>query len=413
MKETKKIVIVGHIDHGKSTLIGRLLLDTGSLAKEKITEIKRISRELGKQTELAYLVDQLKEEREQNITIDTTQIFFKTPKRDYVIIDAPGHLEFIKNMISGASLAEAAVLIIDVREGLMEQTKRHAYIISMLGIDKMIVVFNKMDLVNYEKERFDRIKGQTLRFLEGLKKKPSFMIPVSSKEGANISKKSAKMSWYKGPSLLMALDLLELSTTKLAKKPLRFPVQDIYEINGEKIIIGRVTSGVLKRGQKVVFLPLMKEAKIKSIRTFGRVESKARPGENIGLTLSEPLSVKRGELFAQKENPPKSTNRFKGDIFWMSREPLQIDKTATLRCATQEVKCSAEKIEKRINSSTLEVIEENASELKLNESGVVVFKTEKPIAIEKFNVIEELGRFIIEHEYNLQGAGIIIETTIQ
>ncbi|MBU3912395.1 MAG: GTP-binding protein [Candidatus Omnitrophica bacterium] len=408
-KDVLKIVVIGHVDHGKSTLIGRLLLDTDSLPDEKITEIKRICKELGKETELAYLVDQLKEEREHAITIDTTQIFFKTHRRNYVIIDAPGHVEFIKNMLTGASLAEAAILMIDVQEGVMEQTRRHAYLINFLGLNRVIVVFNKMDLIDYKKERFDKVKTELLKFLGNLKIKPFFLIPVSAKEGTNLSKKSQKMNWYKGPTLLKALDSLKLNTN-IVKRPLRFPIQDIYEINGEKIIVGRIASGMVKQGQEVVLCPSFKGTRINSIRVFGkRNKTKAKAGESIGLTFNRPLFVKRGEVVAQKETPPKLTNRFKGNIFWMSDKPLYINKTITLRCAAQKVECGVEKIEKRIDPSRLETIQVNAKELKRNEIGIVVLKTKKMIVMERFNFIEELGRFILEQQNQVCAGGIITE----
>lgn len=407
-KDTLKIVIVGHVDHGKSTLIGRLLYDTDSLPREKIAEIKKISRELGKDTELAYLTDQLREERERNVTIDTTQIFFKTRKRDYVIIDAPGHVEFVKNMISGASLAEAAVLMIDVNEGVMEQTRRHSYIISMLGLDKIIVVANKMDLIGYKEKRFDEVRSDLLKFLADVNIKPSYIIPVSAREGENISKKSRKLRWYRGPSFLDALDSFTL-TERGTGTNLRFPIQDIYELDGEWIIVGKVASGMIRQGQKVVLLPTTTDATIKAIKVFQEKRAAARAGESIGLTLEEPLSVNRGEVVVQKENPPAPVDRFKGNIFWMSSEPLQVNKRITLRCATQEVGCVAEKIERRIDSSTLELIEENATELRQNEAGIAIFKTERPILVEKFPLVEELGRFVIEREYKLEGAGIIAE----
>ncbi len=407
-KETVKIVIVGHVDHGKSTLIGRLLLETDSLPKEKLDEIRRISKELGKDTELAYLTDQLKEERENEMTIDTTQIFFKTGKRNYVIIDTPGHVEFIKNMLTGATQAETALLLIDVNAGIKEQTRRHAYIIGMLGIDNVITVFNKMDLVNYKQERFEEAKTEFLKFMAGLGIKPYFIIPASAKDGANISRRTPQMNWYKGLCLLEALDSLRLNT-KPAKKPLRFSIQDIYEIDGERIIVGKVLSGIIKQGQTITLFPPFKNTRISSIKVFGEAVKKACAGANIGLVLDESSSAKRGGVIAQKDDPPKPTNHFKGNIFWMSHEPLQINKTITLRCSIQEVKGIAEKIKKRIDTSTLEVLEENATELKINEAGVVVFKTEKPIIVEKFFFIEELGRFVIECEYNLRGAGIITE----
>ncbi len=407
-KDILRIVIIGHVDHGKSTLIGRLLLDTNSLPKEKIVEIKNISRELGKEAELAFLTDQLKEERERSITIDTTQIFFRTRKKNYCIIDTPGHVRFLKNMLTGASLAQAAVLIADVKEGVMEQTRRHSYLIQMLGLDKAIVVFNKMDLVSYQRERFEKIKTKLLELLESLKIEPIFLIPVSAKEGINISRKSSKMRWYKGPSLLSALDSLRLNT-KTTQRPLRFPIQDIYEINGEKIIVGRVASGIVKQGQNIILLPSMRETRINFIRAFGEDKREGEAGESVGLVLDEPFSVERGEVIVQKENLPRPTKCFKGNVFWMSHQPLQINKTITLRCATQEVKCIAERIEKRIDSSTLEVMEEDAKELRLNEAGEVIFKTEKPIVVERFNFIEELGRFVVERAYKVQAAGIVTE----
>ena len=406
-KDVVKIVIIGHVDHGKSTLIGKLLLETDSLPKGKIKEIREISGKLGKDMELAYLADQLREERERSATIDTTQIFFKTRKKKFVIIDTPGHVELLKNMITGASLAQAAILVVDVEEGVMEQTRRHAFIASLLGIDKTIVAFNKMDLAGYKEKRFNEVKKELSGFLEDLGVKPLFMIPVSAKEGVNISRRSPEAGWYKGPALTEALESLK-SGTEAAEKPLRFPVQDVYDMGGEKIITGRVASGIVKARQEVIFLPSFKGAKIKDIRIFkkyGRL--KASSGENIGLILDKHFPVVRGEVIISSGDPLKPVNRFKGNIFWMSGEPLKVNKTMTLRCATQEVECVAEKIEKRIDTSTFDLIEKDADELKLNEAGVVAFKTGKPIVIEKFSFIEELGRFVIEKGCHLEGAGVI------
>ena len=407
-KETIKIAIVGHVDHGKSTLIGRLLIDTNSLPKEKIKEIKKLSKELGKEAELAFIVDQLKEEREQNKTIDTTQVFFKIKDKNFVIIDTPGHVELLKNMITGATQADIALLVIDINEGVMEQTKRHLYVLNMVGINKIIVVFNKIDLVDYKKERFDAVRSELLTFLVNLDIKPIFIIPVSAKQGVNISKKCYKTNWYKGPDLLKALSSFKLNT-KTMKKPLRFSVQDIYEIHNKIIIAGKVVSGILTKNQQVLLLPYNAIVTIKSLNVFGEYNKiKAEAGENIGLSLNETLSAKRGDILVQKENPPKLSMSFKGHILWLCQEPLQINKTMILCCSTQEVECIVEQIEQRIDSSTLDIIEENAKELKLNEAALVVLKTEKPIVIEKFYFIKEFGRFVIEKNHKLAGIGIII-----
>lgn len=405
-KETVKIVIVGHVDHGKSTLIGRLLLDTNSLSKEKIAEIKKISKELGRDTELAYLTDQLKEERERNITIDTTQIFFKTKKRDFVIIDAPGHVEFLKNMITGATQAEAAVLIVDVNEGVKEQTRRHAYIVSMLGIKKVMIVFNKMDLVDFKEDKFNAVRDKLINFMKELGVSLYALIPISAKDGDNVSRDSSVMRWYRGPALLKALDAFRLDA-KTEKKPLRYPVQDIYDVGGEKVIVGRVASGVVRRGQNVVLLPSGRLATTKSITVFGESRTSAQVGESIGLVLKNSHSVKRGDVIVQEGDLPEPTAHFEGNIFWMSEEPLEVGKPVILRCATQEIACVAKRVARKINSSTLEVIAEDSNELKMNEAGVVRFKAEKPIVAEDFSFIQELGRFVIERDYVLQGAGII------
>jgi translation elongation factor TU len=315
-----KIIITGHIDHGKSTLIGRLLLDTGSLPKEKLAEIKKISRDLGKDTELAFVTDQLKEEREQSLTIDTTQIFFKTGKRHYVIIDSPGHAEFIKNMFTGATQAQAAVLIIDLNEGIREQSRRHAYILGMLGIQNVIVACNKMDLIQYSEEKFNQIKNEFLKFLDNLSIKPIFIIPISAREGANISQKSPRMKWFKGPCLLDALDRIKPDVKDTAK-PFRFSVQDVYNIEGKKIIAGKVISGIVRKGQEVILLPSKTRSKIGSLEVFQKELTKAEGGENIGLTLQDNSHCERGHIISETKELPHLTGHFRGDIFWMAEEP--------------------------------------------------------------------------------------------
>jgi len=401
------IVIVGHVDHGKSTLIGRLLFDTNSIPKSIFEEVKQVCEELGKKVEFAYLLDSLEEEREQNVTVDTTQIFFKTSNRSYVIIDAPGHKEFLKNMITGASQAEAAILIVDVNEGVQEQTKRHAYILSMLGLKQVIVVLNKMDIVNYDKVKFNKIKEDIIKFLNKLNITPKYIVPISAIKGDNITKKSKNMPWYNNLSVLEALDTLNTKET-LSNKPLRLPVQDVYKIDDKRILVGRIEAGKLRQYDDIIFFPSNKKSKIKSIEVWNKNKKEAQTGESIGVTLNDPLFVQRSEIICSHPLP-KITNKFEANIFWMSNKLININEKLILKCATQETVCILEKIKKKINSSTLEIIDKNCDNLQETEVGNVVIKTEKPIVIEKFINVEGLGRFVIVKNDDTVAGGIILK----
>ncbi|KCZ70625.1 sulfate adenylyltransferase, large subunit [Candidatus Methanoperedens nitroreducens] len=404
--ENLKFVIVGHVDHGKSTLIGRLLYDTGSLPEGKIEEIKQICESLGREIEFGYVMDHLEEERDQGITIDTAQTFFNTEKRNYVIIDAPGHVEFVKNMISGASQAEAAVLIVDVEEGVREQTKRHAYILGMLGLSQVIVVVNKMDLINYDQKRFESVKKDILKFLLDISIKPSYVIPISAKKGDFIANKISKMNWYDGPTLLEALDIFK--TKESANyKPLRFVVQDIYNFD-KRIIVGRVESGVIKKGDKIKILPSGEETRVKSIEEYLKNVTEAEAGKSIGITTEDKLFIDRGNVVIHNGDMPAVTDRIMANVFWMDRTPFKIGERLMFRCSTQEVSCEVEKINRVINSSTLELIAEDATEIKNREVANIVIRTDKPVVVENFNKIEELGRFVLGREDTCAG-GIITE----
>jgi sulfate adenylyltransferase large subunit len=406
-KEKLAFVIVGHVDHGKSTLIGRILFDTDSLPPDKIEEIKKISQSLGRETNLSFLLDHLQEEREQEITIDTAQTFFKTPDREYIIIDAPGHVEFIKNMITGASQAGAAILMVDVKEGIKEQTRRHAYILSLLGIDQIIVVLNKMDSVDYQEEIFKKVKKEAEEFLGLIKINTVYYIPISALIGDNIVKKSEKMNWYKGPTVLESLDsLADKSTSK--EKSLIIPVQDVYRIDQNRIIVGRIENGELEKGQEIKILPDGKTTKVKSIEKFNEKPERVSVGENIGLTTEDPLFIERGNIICHPSDELIVTDNFKANIFWMAKEDFKKEERIILKCATQEAVAIIEKIEKRINSSTFSVIEENAEKLQNLEVGEVSIKTKKPIVIKKFNDLPELGRFVLIRNENTCAGGIII-----
>ena len=399
-------VIVGHVDHGKSTLIGRLLYDTDSLPPDKIEEVKKASEIQGKQTEFAYLLDHLEEERQQGITIDTTQVFFKTPKRHYVIIDAPGHVEFVKNMITGASQAEAAVLIVDVAEGIKEQTRRHSYMLSLLGLEQVIVVMNKMDLVDFSQDHFDRIKHQMLEWLKTINIDVAICIPISAIEGDNIATKSGRMKWYSGPTFLESLDTLK-NTQSPGDKSFLFPVQDVYKIEDKRINAGRVESGVINEGDAIKVMPSGLATTVKSIEKFLEKPQQAIASECIGLTTADSLFLERGHVLCSPDAEPTLTDRINANIFWMSKKNVKKDQKLTIRCATQETSGKIEHIKKRIDSSTLEVITEDADTIENLNVAEVVIKTKKPLAITNFNEVQELGRFVLVQDENICAGGIV------
>jgi len=403
-----KFVIVGHVDHGKSTLIGRLLYDTNSLAPDKIEEIKKFSDDLGRgTTEFAFLLDHLQEERDQGITIDTAQTFFKTDKREYVIIDAPGHVEFVKNMITGASQAEAAILIVDAKEGVQEQTKRHAYILSLLGLNQIVVVLNKMDLLEYKEEAFEKVKEDTEKFLKSINVSADCYVPIAALLGENIAKKSEKMEWYNGHTVLESLDFLK--TKSISKeKSLIFAIQDVYKIDDKRIIAGRVETGEIKAGQKIKVLPSGQETEVISVEKFNEKPEKAGPGENIGIITKDPLFIEKGNIACDATSNHNSTDTFEANVFWMSKEEIKKNEPIILKCATQEVYAKIQEIKKRVNSSSLEVIEEDAEKLGNLEVGEVIIKTDKPIVVDRFNNTQELGRFVLERNENTVAGGIII-----
>lgn len=404
--EILRFVIVGHVDHGKSTLIGRLLYDTGSISPDKIKEVRKVSAELGRETEFAYLLDHLEEERQQGITIDTTQVFFKSHKRRYVIIDAPGHVEFVKNMITGASQAEAAILIVDAKEGIKEQTRRHVYILSMLGLKDVVVVFNKMDLVGFGEETFNTLKEETEEFMESTNIAVAFYVPVSAKKGDNVANRSGNMHWYKGPTILESLDLLKAKTSQ-QDKFLIFPVQDVYTIDSKRIAVGRIEGGTIKVGQEIKILPDGKTTRVKSIEKFLEKKDVASTGESIGITTYDPVFLDRGNIICEDEKDLYLTDTLYANVFWLAKDNLDIKEVITMRCATQEVFCKVEHIEKRINSSTLEVIEENASFLKNLEIGKLKIKTKRSIAVKEFREARELGRFVFVKRQNICAGGIV------
>ena len=402
-----RVVFVGHVDHGKSTLIGRILHDTGSLAEGKVEEIKKACAEEGMGFEFAFLLDALLEEQKQNVTIDTTEISFRTPRRQYAIIDAPGHKEFLKNMITGASRADAAILVISADEGVREQSRRHAYLLSMLGIKHVIVVVNKMDLVDYSEKRFREIEQEYRKFLGELGLDARTFIPASAKEGENVARASMKMKWYCAANVLEALDLLE-SQGRDVDLPLRFCVQDVYRFDGRRIIAGRIETGTLRVGDQLVFSPANKSSVVATIEGWNVQENgPAVAGDSIGITLSEQIFVERGYVASHENETPVEANRFHADLFWIVREPLRVGHLYSLRLATQDVKCEVVSIERVMDSSTLESKSDGHEQLERNEIGRLTIQTRGRLVIDNHDRIPNLGRFVIIDDGKICGGGTI------
>ncbi|HEY2568118.1 MAG TPA: adenylyl-sulfate kinase [Candidatus Udaeobacter sp.] len=402
-----RVVFVGHVDHGKSTLIGRILHDTGALPEGKVEEIKKASAAEGMGFEFAFLLDALLEEQKQNVTIDTTEINFRTPRRQYAIIDAPGHKEFLKNMITGASRADAAILVISADEGVREQSRRHAYLLGMLGIKHVIVIVNKMDLVDYSEKRFREIEQEYRKFLRELGSDARTFIPASAKEGENVARASMKMKWYCGASVLESLDLLEPQHRDV-DLPLRFCVQDVYRFDGRRIIAGRIETGTLRAGDQLVFSPANKSSVVAAIERWNVQENgPAVAGDSIGITLGEQIFVERGYVASHENETPIEANRFHADVFWIVREPLRIGHLYGLRLATQDVKCEIVSIERVTDSSTLESKVDGREQLERNEIGRLIIQTRGRLVIDNHDRIPNLGRFVVIDDGQICGGGTI------
>lgn len=409
-REKLNIVAVGHVDHGKSTLIGRLLYDTNSLPDGAIEKVKRISEQNGKPFEYAYLLDAFEEEQKQGITIDTTNINFSTEKRDYIIIDAPGHKEFLKNMISGASSAEAALLMIDAQEGIQEQSRRHGYILSLLGIRKVYVIVNKMDLVDYSEAVYNEIRQVFDKFLSNLNIYPIEYIPVSAFNGENIISKSDKLDWYRGVNIIEALDLVR-KDPEPEDKPLRFPVQDVYKFDNRRIIAGRIEAGTLKVGDEIAISPSGKTTKVKTIENwpFPYDKNAVSAGMSVGITVEDEFFNKRGEVISHIHDKPQTSNMFNANIFWMGNRSLVKNKTYKLKLTTQEVPCEVFSINTVIDSSNLNT-SDSYSEVKKNEVAEITIKTKEKICFDEFADFRGTGRFVIVDELNVAGGGIVLKT---
>ncbi len=407
------IVFTGHVDHGKSTVVGRLLADTGSLPEGKLEQVRAACEKKSRPFEYAFLIDALKDEQAQGITIDSARVFFKTNKRNYIIIDAPGHIEFLKNMVTGASRAEAAFLVIDADEGVQENSRRHGYMLSMLGVKQMIVLVNKMDLAGYSEEVFNSIRDEYSSFLNSIFVKPDCFIPISAIDGDNIASLSPKMGWYEGRTVLEGVDAFD-KEAPVGSLPFRMPVQDVYKFtkNGDsrRIVSGEISAGRVKTGDTLVFYPSGKRSKINSIETFNtKPRRKLSAGRHAGFTLREQIYIKRGELAViAGEREPEVSSRIRVSLFWLGQNPMVSGREYRFKLGTSAIPVRLESIEKLIDASTLG---SSGSPAQVNRHDVAecVLKLNRAAAFDTVDSMPSTSRFVIVDEYEIAGGGIIRE----
>jgi len=420
------IVITGHVDHGKSTTIGHLFYLTGTIDERKAKVYEEEAKKLGKETfKYAWVLDKLKEERERGLTIDLAFLKFETPKYFFTVIDAPGHRDFVKNMVTGASQADAAILFVSAKRGEFEagigpggQTKEHAWLARTLGVNQMVVAINKMDdpTVDWSQERYEEVKNEVSGMLKpvGYKVKEIPFVPTSGWTGDNLMKPSEKMPWYKGPTLFKALDTFEIPE-KPIKKPLRLPIQDVYTITGVGTVpVGRVETGVLKEGDEIVFMPTNVKGEVKSIETHHVRMPKAEPGDNIGFNVRGIArgDIRRGDVAGHPGNPPTVAKEFIGQIAVLYHPTaIAAGYTPVMHAHTGQVACQFAELIQKLDARTGQVVEEKPAFLKTGDAALVRFEPLHPIAVESYKDFEELGRFAIRDMGTTVAAGIVREIT--
>lgn len=385
MKTPRRIVICGHVDHGKSTLLGRLLTDTGQVFEERVAKVQRLCQKNNQAFEYAFLLDAFAEEQGQGITIDKTEITWRHQGADFLFIDTPGHKEFLKNMVSGASTAEAAIMLLDAQEGVREQFRRHARILKLLGIQSVIVAINKMDLVAYAQASFQALEAQVRAIVPD-----ATVLPLAAFHGENLLTPPAHMPWYQGPTLTQAL--LNLPATQDAVGPTRFSLQGVYKFDHRRIYAGPLESGALKVGDTIHFLPSGSHSKIKTLESWqSDPPSEARAFSSIGFTLEDPLYLERGEIgFTDLTEAPTLTHRLKAALVWTGPGQLTRGQQYQLKLAHQSVTALVETLHEEESALTAE------------------FKLTRPLACDAFSDVAPTGRFVLVENHQVRGGGIIL-----
>jgi len=420
------LIIMGHVDHGKSTTIGHLFYLTGNVDERTIKTYEEEAKKMGKEAfKFAWVLDKLKEERERGLTIDLAFWKFETPKFFFTIIDAPGHRDFVKNMVTGASQADAAVLFVSAKKGEFEagigpggQTTEHAFLAFTLGVNQLVVAVNKMDdaSVNWSKERYEEIKNEVSRMLKtvGYKVEKIPFVPTSGWTGDDLYKPSEKMPWYKGPTLFQSFDTFE-TRPKPIEKPLRLPIQDVYTITGVGTVpVGRVETGVLKEGDTIVFMPSNVKGEVKSIETHHVRIPKAEPGDNIGFNVRgvDKKDIGRGDVCGTPDKPPTVAKEFIGQIIVIYHPTaIAAGYTPVLHAHTAQIACQFKELIKKLDPRTGRVVEEKPTFLKTGDGAIVRFEPLQPISVESYAEFPEMGRFAVRDMGRTVAAGVIREIT--
>ena len=404
------LVVVGHKDHGKSTLIGRLLYDSKAILEQKLQEIRQELKESGKKEfEFAFILDSLEEERTGGLTIDIMQTPFKSERYSYTIIDCPGHKEFIQKMLTGASQADAAILVVSAKEGIEPQTKEHLFLIKTLGIKQLTVAVNKMDMIGYNEETFEEFSNNLKEMLCSLNYRDVPMVPVSAFYGDNVTKKSENMEWYRKRTLIEVLDSSVKPPQPPSEKPVRCVVQDIYELEGEKVAICKVETGTLKAGQSVTVMPIMEKGVVEKIESFGKEVKEVFPGDSTGIILGGISSIKRGYVLSGAEERMEQTKEFVAEVIIFSDLTLRVGGTVLLRIGTAETKCKVQRILDKIDPVDLTVKEETPKSLEKGEVGRIRFRALDPLYLEEYSDFPQLGRFVVVGKRGATAAGIVLE----
>ena len=415
IKPHMNLITVGHVDHGKSTLVGRMLFDSGAITPEEMRKLKELTKELKKETfEFAYVMDKLKEERARGLTIDIMHRRFDTQKYYFTVIDAPGHRDFIKNMITGASQADAALLVCSAKEGVQEQTKEHVFLIKVLGVTQIVAAINKMDAVNYDEAKYNETKENLSKLLKsvGYDTSKILFVPTSGYVGDNVFKKSENMAWYTGPTLFGAFDTLQLPP-KPIDKALRLPIQDVYTITGIGTVpVGRIETGVMKIGDKVVFEPSGVSGEVKSIEMHHEQVQKAEPGDNVGFSVRgvNKTDIKRGDVLGLAGKEPTVAKEFTCQIVVL-HHPNVITKgyTPVFHCHTAQVACKVTEIVKKIDPKTGATVQENPDFIKTGDAAILKCVPNKPFVIESSKEFPQLSRFAIRDMGQTVAAGVCLE----